>query len=195
MLAKNSGEKHFVAILIFILLFVGALVIMSSAQSETPISAAPGQAVMDYITLGAESQNEISITLPTFESFAFSPKNSPCTMLSSTPLVVNSINSGASGWSISVSAVTNGGSLAEYDLSASQYVSNGEILRTPLKIIAEGGNEVDLSNGGVLIQKVGANTPASVPLTLSQDVTWQDKALHNGHVYRIEISFVASAVY
>ncbi len=199
MLAIGSHAIRTANILIFSLLviwiFEFSFVTSGFAQTGGPIMAAPGQPVKEDITLGEPSPEDISITLPAFGPLAMDPMSSPCIVSSSTPLVIDSMNPSASGWGISVSSNTTGGYMAEYNSSASQYIPDGRKLQTPMKITAEGGNEVDLSKGGTLIQEDGTGTSMSIPLSLRQDVLWEDTPLPSGRIYHIEISFIASALY
>jgi hypothetical protein len=203
MSAKYLRAKNFADILIFVLFLMGALVVLlvalGSAQTAGNIWAAPGQGVLEDITFG--EVGDISITLPTFPSLVLNPENSHLDIDSIDPLVVDLSNIRGCSWRISVSVDTNGGCLAEYDPSAPpQYVSGGKKLQNPMWISAEsvaGGNKVDLSKGGVLIEETcpsGGCSDAIIPLTVSQDVTWQDEPLNNDHVYHMEISFIASLV-
>jgi len=196
---KKSSFKYPSIVSISNLIFIEALVVflaaLGSAQSNDVILAAPGQAVTDSIMLGGGSHSDISITLPTFPPLDLNPENSHYEV--TRDLGVSSSGNWLCGWSISVSSDTSGGSLAEYDPAAT-YVSGGKKLQNPMRITAvgsAGGREVDLSSGGVLIDSADAPSgPVDkiIPVTLIQDVTWQDQPLQNGHVYHMEISFIGS---
>ena len=186
MFIKNSRVKHLANNSIFALLIMGVLGIflLISGSAQDLILAAPGQAITDSITLSDQSM--ISITLPTFDPMELSPKTSPLTLGSKTPLIVS--ENGCS-WNVIVSA-NNGGYLSQYDKANSAYVTGGRKLQNSMKISADGTNFMDLSAGGELISDK-SNT-YSTDIALRQDVTWQDEPLQNGDIYRMDISFVVS---
>lgn len=186
MSAKGSRNNHFVDILIFVLLIVGATIIFFAAigyaQNNDVILTAPGQLITDSISL---TDNCISITLPTFDTLNLDPRNSPCIFKSKTPLSVHTCS--GCNWILVVSA-TNGGFLSEYD--GTTYPTVGSKLLNPMRISLDGTSFVDLSTGGILRPETNPTDPTDV--YLSQDVSCSDRPLHNGHVYRLEISFIFS---
>lgn len=133
------------------------------------------------------SGQELEIAATTSSStWTLDPENSP-NELSGT-ITVNS----DAGWQIMVRAdTTTGGYPTEFDTSTSEFVADGKNLSHPMKISAEGGNEVDLSDpeDGLLIEGSGDKT---IQITLKQEVTWSDIALPEGRSYRIVLSFIGT---
>lgn len=165
----------------FLLLFLTAM-----AQDEV-VSLAPGDSVPMSQLLGSE-ESSLSLQLPAFGQWSLSPLQAineiSGTMAVTTPEQEDQ-------WSITVPAGTeNDGILAEYDIDAGNYIVGGKKLDSSLQIEAEGGNIVDLAEGGLLISGEG---PAQIDITLKQAVSYHNSPLIEGHVYRTPLSFIISS--
>jgi hypothetical protein len=181
--AKNSGavrpSHNFLPnIYLAIILFLWADITFVAGQSDM-IEAAPGQSVGTIITLG-ENANEIIIqgAIP-ITDWVLDPIERLCTREGT--LVIDYPRR----WRVMVSTdVPAGGHMSEYDKSNSAYVPGGNKLKNPLFIRAKGGNDVDLSHGGVLLDGKGKVT---VPITFIQEVSLEDASLPVDHIYQINI--------
>jgi hypothetical protein len=167
------------------LLFPAALVILGLASaSQGIIELAPGQVAQDELTLAYEDQElSIQITGPS-SNWILDPTTTPNEATGI--LVVKA----TVPWQIHVFAdPATKGYLTEYDPASTQFVSDGLKLDNPMSVSAESGNNVDLSEGGMLVKGTGSRT---VLLTFSQEVTLKDPVLAGGHVYRIILDFACS---
>lgn len=173
----SHGLKSFFFLIIIIIL----LTEICLAEQTQIIEAAPGQPIGNVLTLGGDS-GEITIGVsPTISDWILDPTEPLCTR--ETTLEIDCIGP----WRITVSAdVPAHGHMAEYDTSNSAYVPNGIRLKNSMIVIAKGGNWVDLSHGGVLLDGDGR---ATVPLTFIQNVSLDDKSLPSGNIYQINIIF------
>lgn len=154
---------------------------VSFAEQSTIIEAAPGQPVRTILTLGGDS-SEITIQVPaTITDWVLNPTEPLCTREST--IVIDYLGP----WRVMVSSDgPSRGYMAEYDTSSSAYVSGGMRLKNPMIVMAKGGNRVDISNGGVLLDGEGK---AIVPITFIQEASLEDEPLPAGHIYRINIIF------
>lgn len=82
------------------------------------------------------------------------------------------------------------GHMSEYDSSNTRFVQGGNRLSNPLFVGAQGGNLVDLSKGGILIEGEGDMV---VPITFKQKITENDPVLTDGHSYKIDLAYRLSA--
>ena len=172
-------------------LLIAASLILGLSQGVP--EAAPGQPVVGEITLTPGSEPNVAITAPLdFSGWNFVPGE------------VNQRTGilhvhASKKWQISVAADTDtDGHMTEYASAhgggkKSGYVESGERLKNSMKVKAQGYNEVDLSQGGVLIPG-GPAGDFDIPITFSQEVTWDDKPLPEGHTYRMVISFIPSLI-
>jgi hypothetical protein len=166
--------------------FVFYILVFDLASAEGGLmQAAPGQAVGFDLTLDAtEAYLEIKGPGP-IASWAMQPQDSPNVLQEILIIKANG------PWTISVSSdPITAGYMSEYDSAISQFVPGGQQLSQPLTITAEGGNIVDLSQGGVLIQGQGDKV---VPITFEQKVAWNDPVLGDGHSYQIALTFSGMA--
>jgi hypothetical protein len=183
--AKNSGalrpSHNFLPYFyLAIILFLWADISFVSGQPDM-IEAAPGQPVGTIITLGANA-DEITIqgAVP-ITDWALDPIERFCIREGTLSIDY------PRRWRVMVSTdEPAGGHMSEYDKSNSAYVPGGNKLKNPLIIKAEGGNDVDLSHGGVLLDGEGK---ATVPITFIQEASLEDATLPVGHTYRINILF------
>ena len=172
--------EHLKNLFVSIAILIATLNISCASSSELTgnIEAEIGKSVADYLFLG-DGFVDISVEFQgDLSDWDLSPLYSP-TVKQGT-LVVK----GEGPWKISVTSDT-GGYMAESDDHG--YIPLGRSLHTPMTIIAQGGNRVNLSQGGVLLQGSGH---MNVPITLEQPVVWSDEQLPQGRAYRSLISFV-----
>jgi hypothetical protein len=174
-----------------ILLLIAASFILGLSQGVPEV--APGQPVVGEITLCPGSRPNAAIIAPM--------------EISGWNLVPGKINQQtgilhvhASGkWQISISADPNtGGHMTEYASAygrskKSGYVEGGERLKNSMKVYAQGYNEVDLTQGGLLIPRRPAGE-YDIPITFSQYVAWNDRPLIESHGYHIIVNFFSSPV-
>jgi hypothetical protein len=155
------------------------------AQSDFLLNA-PGEAIeTDEFTLGISETSLDIITPESIASWTLQPQASP--NVRKTTMTIKSTEY----WTVSVFPdSTTGGYPSEYDSANLKYVWNGMKLSSPMIIIAQEGNTVDLSQGGVLIQGQGNKI---VPITFEQIVTWNDPILTEGHFYQIRLIFSIAA--
>lgn len=183
------GEHSFcnrfaVSIYVFLFLFTAPLAVypvnvQANDGSSNVVMAAPGQAVPGYIVLG-DGLKAVSITFEgNTTNWQLDPMKSP--VINQGTLVIKCDGP----WKVSVSSDT-GGYMAEHD-NQSQYVHQGKKLITPMNITAQGGNIVNLSKGGVLIEGSGDK---KIPIVFEQVVTWKDQPLPQNHRYKALISFL-----
>lgn len=181
--AKNSGalrlSHNFLPnIYLAIILFLWADIAFVAGQSDM-IEAAPGQPVGTIITLGENADEIIIKGAVPITDWALDPIERLCTREGT--LVIDY----PKRWRVMVSTdEPAGGHMSEYDKSNSAYVIGGNKLKNPLFIRAEGGNEVDLSHGGVLLDGEGK---ATVPITFIQEASLEDASLPVDHIYQINI--------
>lgn len=74
-------------------------------------------------------------------------------------------------WRASVSTDTDDGHMAEYNEISGQYISGGSELQNTLSVRAEGGNNLDLSSGGILIEGNGTEGEIHIPVVFEQEIT------------------------
>ncbi|MGV8126731.1 MAG: hypothetical protein ACP5PV_05930 [Methanothrix sp.] len=157
----------------------------SALAENNMMQAAPGQAVGLDLSLGS-AKTSLEITAPGLISdWTLQPQESPNTWEET--LVVKTTGP----WTISVYPDTiTAGHLSEYDSAISAFVQDGLKLSEPIVIAAQGGNRVDLSQGGILIQ---GQDDQVVPITFEQKVGWTDPVLSEGHSYQIGLTFSGTA--
>ena len=181
----SNYAKSLISLLIVASLILG----LSQAVREV----APGQPVVGEITLSPGSKTNVAITAPLD--------------ISGWNLVPGKVNQrtgilrihASRKWQISMSADPNtNGHMTESASSnggskKSGYVKGGERLKNSMKVKALGYNEIDLAQGGVLIPGEPAGD-FDIPITFSQEATWDDQPLPVGHTYRMVISFIPSKI-
>jgi len=173
------------------LLLISVLAFPASVPSgraeSSPITVAPGLAIEDRLVLASGESDWVRITPPIgITDMVLDPKSSP--IVKQETMLVESDGK----WKVSVYAdEASGGHMTECDASSSQYVPGGSRLLSALLIKTEKGNEVDLSQGGVLIEGSGTQI---INVTSEQSVSWLDGPLPEGHNYKIMLTFVASIV-
>ncbi|MCX6674345.1 MAG: immunoglobulin domain-containing protein, partial [Methanothrix sp.] len=160
-----------------------------------------GTLAVFYLALGAgqSSDPQISITVPSFDlNWNLDPRTNPNTQHED--LIVNS----SQPWSITVSAQTrdNDGCMAEGSMGDGfYYAAPGKKLHSAMKISANFrdlnvngliGHDVDLSQGGILLEGNGGEGELHIPVVVNQDICWQDEPLGGGHVYHMVVSFIAT---
>jgi len=167
--------------LISLLIFASLILGLSQGVRE----ASPGQPVVGEITLHSGPNPNVAITAPID--------------ISGWNLVPGEVNQRtgilrvhASGkWNIRVAPDSgSNGRMAECILDQSY---PREMLQNSMKIKAKGYDEIDLAQGGILIQ----NAPAGdfeIPIIFSQMLTWDDQPLPEGHAYCISISFIPTLI-
>jgi len=186
--------------------FVSLLIIVALAfgLSQGVQEAAPGQHVTGQITLGQKNDNTHPIEIIAPEELSGWTLEPGITNEQKGILHVKAKGS----WQIKVSAdAATNGYMTEYVAQANgkngnnnkngdagAYVAGGKKLQNSMKVKAEGYNEVDLKNGGVLItyeDKSQGNKWQSfdIPMTFRQEVSWEDMPLPEGHVYHMAINF------
>lgn len=183
-MTPNSALKSSATIFVAFLL-LASFSAKSASSDPNSLGAAPGQLIADVLDLGTEDQSEISIQAPaSFLDWTIDPTQGPSTRQGT--LFVEATGC----WQIMVTAnAATSGHMIEYDPYTSQYVSGGKKLKTPLRITAENGNAVDLSQGGLLAQGSGQK---NICITFEQTATKDDRPLPKGHDYRISLTFTAS---
>ena len=179
------------------LLFAIALSLVLLISDVAPVVAdytPPGGPGSGSITLGESPATTYSITAPDdIIGWQLSPFNDP-------NIHVGILKVNANGnWQVAASDTDTShtdGHMTEWD-SSSYYTSNK--LASPMKVsVQSGGNvstgyEVTLPNGGKIAD--GGSTEGAdknVDVTFKQPVSWNDKALTNGHSYRMVITFTIS---
>ena len=194
---KSISKKALISLLTVAIFIFG----LSQGVQE----AAPGQPINGQITLGQKNDNGNQIEILSPEELSG---------WTSLPDKVNEqkdiLHVKAKGsWQIKVSAdkATNG-YMKEYILASDigkndnnrksgedgAYVEDGKKLQYSMKVRAEGYNEVDLKDGGVLIA-YDANSQENkwqsfdIPITFRQEGSWDDVPLPENHVYHIAIDF------
>lgn len=173
--------------ILVIFLLSACFVIGGTTAGSGVIKAAPGQIVSGVLILKAATPDEISIQAPR-SILGWTADRAQSINTRQGTLVVNATG----GWMITVSAdAFTGGFQSEYDTATSQYVPGGKKLNTAMIIRAENGNEVDLTEGGVLV--VGSGNKA-IPVTFEQKITADDRPLPQGRDYRISLTYKASPV-
>jgi hypothetical protein len=181
------------------------IVAFAFGLSQGVQEAAPGQHVTGQITLGQKNDNTDLIEITAPEELSGWTLNPGITNEQKGILHVKAKGS----WQIKVSAdkATNG-YMTEYILSPANgkngnkekgtedgaYVSGGEKLKNSMKVKAEGYNEVDLKDGGVLIDYMDTSQgnkwqSFDIPITFRQEVSLDDMPLPEGHFYHIAINF------
>jgi hypothetical protein len=168
---------------------ISATLLIQPVEADSGvINAAPGQLVWEDMILG---EGDLGVQIHVNASFSSSPWDLDPSNSFNTRQGSISVN-GTGRWEVKVSAdKATGGYPAEFDDVLSEFVPNGLKLGKAMKIRSEGGDEVDLSRGGVLIEGEGDMT---VPFTLVQDVSPTDSVLTGGHSYNIMISFDGSSI-
>ncbi len=168
-------------LIFFLIIIIIPLTEICFAEQLPIIEAAPGQPIGNILTLVGDS-GEITIGVSaTISDWILDPTKPLCTR--ETALEIDCRGS----WRITASSDRPAqGHMAEYDTSSSAYVPDGIRLKDSMIVIAKGGNRVDLSHGGVLLEGDGK---ATVPLTFIQKVSLDDKSLHSGNIYQIDIIF------
>jgi hypothetical protein len=194
---KSISMKVLISLFIIIALTFG----LSQGIKE----AAPGQTATGQVTIGQKNDNENNIEIS-------APQ--PIAGWKLEPGIVNeqkgTLHVKAKGsWQIKISAdEATSGYMKEYIPASAKsddgdhnkveangaYVKDGKTLINSLKVKAEGYNEVDLKDGGVLINyKDGGQGNAfqtfDIPIIFRQEISWDDALLSNGHVYHITIDF------
>jgi hypothetical protein len=167
------------------------IVVLAFGLSQGVQEAAPGQPITGHIILGQgnDDGHRIEITAPNeLSGWKLEPG------------IINEqqgiLHVKAKGdWQIKVSAdkATNG-YMAEYILAQGAHAEHGRKLKKSMKVKAVGYNEVDLKDGGVLItykdDSQGNKWQSfDIPIIFKQEVSWDDVALPQGHVYNIAIGF------
>jgi len=174
---SRLGASAFISFML--LLAIGSISSANADEISDFIQATVGQALADDLFLG-EGSNQVSVTFQgDTSSWELEAMNSP-TVKQGTILV-----KGEGSWQLSVTSDT-GGYMVESDDSG--YLPSSRRLHIPLSIIAEGGNRVDLSQGGVLFQGFGQT---NIPIIFEQPVSWSDAPLPSGRAYRTSIRFLA----
>jgi hypothetical protein len=172
---------HLLKLSILLAILIAALPISNAMPTSSDIiESTIGQSVADYLLLGGGT-DEINVTfLGGVIHFSLNPP--ALASQSQGTLFV----SGEGSWHVSVFSDTLG-YLAESDENG--YVPHGKKLHTPLTIIAQGCNRIDLSEGGILIEGSDQQT---IPITFEQPVVMSDEALLPGHFYNSKITFIGS---
>ena len=167
--------------LVISVLFLLAVLMTSivCAQNINHAEATIGQTVSDSLLLKGVDYDIFVLFQGDFSDFDLNPVQSP--IIGHGTLLVK----GEGAWKISVTSDT-GGYMVESDDGG--YIPLGRSLHAPMTIVAQGGNRVNLSQGGVLLQGSGQ---MSVPVTLEQPVVWSDEPLPQGRAYRLLIRFVS----
>lgn len=168
------------------LLTIYALLLTAASQNEV-LNLAPGNAVPIDQQLGSDGAL-ISVRAPAFEEWSLSPHQDLNELIGTMEIITPGQGN---PWTVTIMAGTdNDGILAEYDTTAGRYVDGGKKLSSSIQIEAEGGNTIDLANGGYLIRGKG---PASIPFKLKQAVSFEDSPLADGHVYLTSIKFAITS--
>ena len=166
-------------------LLIFCLVMTAITQDEV-LLLAPGESVPISQQLGSGG-GSLEIQAPNFDEWSLNPGQIPNEI--SGAMVVTAPGQG-NEWSVTIPAGTeNGGILAEYDTATGTYVNGGKKLDSSLQIVAEGGNSVNLTTGGLLISGKGS---AQITIKLKQSVSYKNPPLQDGHIYRTSITFAIS---
>jgi hypothetical protein len=182
-------KHHALFLSLFLMAVIATTLQVQPAEADySVISAVPGQLVGEAIVIGeGDLVEEIHVNV----SFSSSPWDLKPSNSLNTRQGSISVN-GKGRWEVIASAdKATGGYPAEFDNVLSEFVPNGLKLEKSMKIRTEGGNEVDLYQGGILIEGEGDMT---VPFTLVQDVSTHDSVLPEGHSYNIIIFFDGSSI-
>lgn len=189
MINSDKRTKHCMTQipLVFIILIVSTGFPFVASGSGV-ISAAPGLSIGDDIALVSDdSDTGVMVTIAISDSKWILDTANDVNLLHGI-MDVKSLTK----WRIRVSAdTTTKGFASEYDTVASQFVNDGKALKNALRIRAEGGNNIDLVNGGVILEGEGNK---STPIFFEQTLDESDAHLPQGHYYNIMVSFVGSKV-
>lgn len=158
--------------------------------------AAPGQSVESRLLLESDGGADIFLEAPaSIDDWVLVPS-------ASQNVRQNALRIWAStDWQMAVSSDRDDGRMAEYDLAASEYVPDGRVLESPMRVASLGMKdgavpvEVDLPEGGLICR--GGETSADgqeILVALLQKVAWTDEPLEDGQAYRIALTFTVSPV-
>ena len=153
--------------------------------------AAPGQTLVDEITLSSVAEPGTVITTKVDTSEL---NLEPGKVIERTGII--HIHATGNWEATVVIDPDTDGYMTEYvpnSMSGNEvgYIKDGRRLKNSMKVRAEGYNEVDLAQGGVLIPH-GSAGDIDIPIMFSQVVTFDDQPLPKGHVYHIVIQIVAT---
>ncbi len=187
MTIRSDNRPLYVIALSLVLLISG---ITPAVADYTP----PGGSGSGRITLGGSPATTYSITAPAdFSGWQLSPLNDPNTHVGILKVSANG------DWQVAASDTdtshTNG-HMTEWD--SSSYDTSNKLASSMRLSVQSGGNvstgyEVTLPTGGKIAD--GGSTESAeknVEVTFKQPVSWNDKALTNGHSYRMVITFTIS---
>ncbi len=155
------------------------------------LSAVPGESVGGTLELGGSTGPDLALQVP--ES------------VGDWVLVPSEVNERQAlltvkariGWILTVSPSANDGRMAQFDPGISKYTDQGRRLSKPMTIFSSGCSEnpyswkVVLPESGAIHQGDVAEGQ-QVVVALQQPVTWEDEALSEGQVYRIDLTFTLS---
>gem|GEM_PF-925493 len=155
--------------------------------------AAPGQPVGGRLTLESDGGADIFLEAPdSVSDWVLVPSASP--NLKQMAMKVTA----STDWQMTVSSDRQDGRMAEYDLAASEYVTGGRALESPLRVSSVtddrlGRWSADLPDGGMISQgEETSEDGRQVLVTLGQRVSWTDEPLEEGQAYRIALTFTVS---
>lgn len=155
------------------------------ADSSTGLEGAPGEPAGGSILLGGGYDVLVTIN-GDFSGWSLNPMESVSTKSGTISI---DVPGAGNKWAVTVSSDSPTGQLTEYE--DPQYVLNPKKITESLHVRADGGNNVDLGVGGLLISGQGATTP--ILFSLEQQTSWHDQPLSSGRVYRMIITFTGSA--
>jgi hypothetical protein len=172
-----------------------------SRKFRRMICSVPLFLVLTFICVSQASASTISIDESgTINNWALNPVTSPNNDASSISLTVQS---DTQPWYVKVNDAlddnkpeSSAGHLAEWNTTSSSYVTNPHVLTNTMNVAASAGSgysvgsaiSLSTTNQNIVTGSV-INIPVTIPITVSQQVTYSDMHLTNDHVYKIIVTF------
>jgi hypothetical protein len=156
------------------------------ADSSIGLEGAPGEPAGGGILLGSGYDVLVTINWD-FSGWSLNPMESVSTKSGTMDI---DVPDAGNKWAVTVSSDSPTGQLTEYE--DPQYVPSPKKITESLHVRADGGNNVDLGEQGLLISGQGSTT-TPIPFFLEQQTSWYDQPLPAGRVYRMIITFTGSA--
>ena len=169
-----------VAVFFLIIIINSAL-----ADSSAGLEGAPGEPAGGSVLLGGGYDVTVNIN-GDFSGWSLNPMERVSTKSGTMDI---DVPGNGNKWAVTVSSDSPTGQLTEYE--DPQYVPNPRKITESLHVRADGGNDVDLGERGLLISGQGSTT-SPIKIFLEQQTSWYDQPLPAGCVYRMIITFTGS---